>query len=615
MNKIFKVLCGCLVGCSFGTALTSCSDEFEPTYLDQVRVSSSYVAIPQAGGSATITVNTAADWALASQQWIQGKDTITAVAPEWLSVSATQGAAGTAELTVSAEATDAARECELLLTCAGKTQRINVLQYAEDTEPTLLTVQEALSLLKAGTAGDAAYYVKGIVCKVQEISPSYGNATYFLSDDGSFGADNWLEVYRGKWLNGASFTKGNEFSVGDELVVKGVLTMYGDTPETKQGTCEVISYSPSLIKVDSLSSTDALPVEGGLLTAFITTKGDGVHVEIPEDAQDWLYISAVNGTNITFRVLPNAGDKRSTTVTFKTVADGKEYTTQAAITQKGVAFPAAGSGTEEDPFNVTAAINACEAGMTGAYVKGIVSKAPESVNTKYGSCTYYISADGKETSDQLQVYSGLFLDKEQFTSADQVKVGDVVIVVGDLKLYNGTAEIDKNNWLYSLNGNKGANAALPTSLDVDFKTNGQGDWAIKEATALPEGLSFVWNYDSKYGMKATSFVNKVRYVVDSWLISPAVKLDAEATLTIEQALNYGDNSTVHVMMSTSYDGGAINPADWTELTLDQWPEGNNWNFLTSTAKVPAAAKVFIAFRYTSTESVATTWEIKTLSLK
>lgn len=615
MNKIFKVLCGCLVGCSFGTALTSCSDEFEPTYLDQVRVSSSYVAIPQAGGSATITVTTAADWALASQQWIQGKDTITAVAPEWLSVSATQGAAGTAELTVSAEATDAARECELLLTCAGKTQRINVLQYAEDTEPTLLTVQEALSLLKAGTAGDAAYYVKGIVCKVQEISPSYGNATYFLSDDGSFGADNWLEVYRGKWLNGASFTKGNEFSVGDELVVKGVLTMYGDTPETKQGTCEVISYSPSLIKVDSLSSTDALPVEGGLLTAFITTKGDGVHVEIPEDAQDWLYISAVNGTNITFRALPNAGDKRSTTVTFKTVAVGKEYTTQAAITQKGIAFPAAGSGTEEDPFNVTAAINACEAGMTGAYVKGIVSKAPESVNTKYGSCTYYISADGKETSDQLQVYSGLFLDKEQFTSADQVKVGDVVIVVGDLKLYNGTAEIDKNNWLYSLNGNKGANAALPTSLDVDFKTNGQGDWAIKEATALPEGLSFVWNYDSKYGMKATSFVNKVRYVVDSWLISPAVKLDAEATLTIEQALNYGDNSTVHVMMSTSYDGGAINPADWTELTLDQWPEGNNWNFLTSTAKVPAAAKVFIAFRYTSTESVATTWEIKTLSLK
>jgi exonuclease VII large subunit len=101
---------------------------------------------------------------------------------------------------------------------------------------------------------------------------------------------------------------------------------------------------------------------------------------------------------------------------------------------------------------VTAAINAAQAGMTGAYVKGIICKAPESVNTKYGSCTYFISADGKTTSDQLQVYSGLFLQKEQFTSKDQLKVGDEVIVVGDLKMYNGAPEIDKNNWIVSLNG-------------------------------------------------------------------------------------------------------------------------------------------------------------------
>ena len=35
---------------------TACSDDNDPTYLDEVRLSSSYVAIPQDGGQTTITV-------------------------------------------------------------------------------------------------------------------------------------------------------------------------------------------------------------------------------------------------------------------------------------------------------------------------------------------------------------------------------------------------------------------------------------------------------------------------------------------------------------------------------------------------------------------------------
>lgn len=85
------------------------------------------------------------------------------------------------------------------------------------------------------------------------------------------------------------------------------------------------------------------------------------------------------------------------------------------------------------------------------YVKGIVSQASESLNDTYGSLSYYISDDGT-TENELQVYGGLSFESQKFTSVDDIKVGDVVVVYGKLKKYKTTYELDKNNILISLNG-------------------------------------------------------------------------------------------------------------------------------------------------------------------
>ena len=85
------------------------------------------------------------------------------------------------------------------------------------------------------------------------------------------------------------------------------------------------------------------------------------------------------------------------------------------------------------------------------YVKGTVSQASESLNDKYGSLSYYISDDGT-TVNELQVYGGLSFEGKKFTSVDDIKVGDVVVVYGKLKKYNTTYELDKDNILISLNG-------------------------------------------------------------------------------------------------------------------------------------------------------------------
>ena len=78
-------------------------------------------------------------------------------------------------------------------------------------------------------------YVKGIVAKVGSIDTgSYGNATYYISDDGT--STNDFEIYRGYYLNGDKFTSKSQLKEGQTVVVCGKLTEYNSTKEMAQGS-------------------------------------------------------------------------------------------------------------------------------------------------------------------------------------------------------------------------------------------------------------------------------------------------------------------------------------------------------------------------------------------
>ncbi len=112
------------------------------------------------------------------------------------------------------------------------------------------------------------------------------------------------------------------------------------------------------------------------------------------------------------------------------------------------------TNTAETAYTIAKAKELIDAGKglsENVYVKGTVSQASDSLNNTYGSLSYYISDDGT-TGNELQVYGGLSFKGEEFTSVDDIKVGDVVIVYGKLKKYGTTYELDKNNILISLNG-------------------------------------------------------------------------------------------------------------------------------------------------------------------
>lgn len=112
------------------------------------------------------------------------------------------------------------------------------------------------------------------------------------------------------------------------------------------------------------------------------------------------------------------------------------------------------TNTAETAYTIAKAKELIDAGeglSESVYVKGTVSQASKELNPTYGSLSYYISDDGT-TGNELQVFGGLSFDGKKFTSIDDIKVGDVVVVYGKLKKFNNTYELDKNNILISLNG-------------------------------------------------------------------------------------------------------------------------------------------------------------------
>ena len=85
------------------------------------------------------------------------------------------------------------------------------------------------------------------------------------------------------------------------------------------------------------------------------------------------------------------------------------------------------------------------------YVKGIITKVKSLDVSKWPRAQYEI-ADAASDSTTLLIYNGYYLEGADFTSNDAIKVGDEVIVLGTLTIFNGTKEMNQNNKLVSLNG-------------------------------------------------------------------------------------------------------------------------------------------------------------------
>jgi hypothetical protein len=368
--------------------MVSCTDETTMTLLDQIQVSSSYVAIPVAGGSTSITVTANDSWTVENNV-------------AWLTISSNSGNAGESTLTFSAESTLDGRKGEVEIQCGGETQRINVIQ--------------GLAIVAPATCADViagpdskTYLVTGVCTAIT--NTLYGN--WYLEDEtGSIYIYGTLDA-KGGTKNFLSLG----LEVGDEVTVQGPKTTYGTTVELVDVT--VITINKSLVKVDSVANA-ALPLEGGEFIAYLTCKGQGISVDIPEDAESWLSISSIQsaGTSVVvkFNAAANTGGDRGTTITFHTTDGTKDYTSQTSLSQTGAIIDAS-----------IAEFLAAEVGDTQYRLAGVITSI---TNATYGNL--YL----RDFSGEVYVY-GI-----QDFSTKGLEVGDIITIVGKRAAYNGNPQV------------------------------------------------------------------------------------------------------------------------------------------------------------------------------
>ena len=263
-----------------------------------------------------------------------------------------------------------------------------------------LTVAGAIKYVKslgADVQSSSGVYVKGKISRIDEgnnfaASGTYGNATFYISDDGGTTSEQFY-CYRVLYLGNKKWTsKDPDVKVGDDVIIYGHVVNYkGNTPETVQGTAFVYEH---------------------------------------------------NGVN---RGTDEGG------------GGGDEGTP-------------AGTGTAADPYNVAAARAAVkdltwtsntEYEKTGTvYVKGKISRIADNgtfgQSGTFGNATFYISDDGKEGND-LYCYRVLYLGNVKYTSGTDIKVGDEVVICGELMNYRGNTPETVSNaaYLFSLNESGG----------------------------------------------------------------------------------------------------------------------------------------------------------------
>lgn len=466
----------------------------------------------------------------------------------------------------------------------------------EEDEPVILekgtlenpmTVAEAHDFITAAEHLDMEVYVKGIISQVDEINLQYGNATYQISDDGT--TENQLQIYRGYFFNGDKFTNGNEIKVSDEVIVVGKLVNYrGDTHQFTTGS-----------KIYSLNGETASGDNPGPTP---TPSGDNLLVN--GDFESW-----TEGLPDNWKSTSTAGNA---TLSQSTDAHGGSYAVNVAVASanKRMAYKEIElkKGTYTADFFVKAAtaegasinkgyVNVVNGAVSGTYVyDGYVND----ITTEWQEVTYSFTLDADAT-----ICLVVMIPKN---SKSDVIIDDFTLTTADGGLVGGDTP----------------NPQPSNTLSFDFKANGLSGWSIVDVN-LPSALSYIWSYDTRYGMKASAFANQTNYDSESWLISPALDLSNLSpvvghSLSISHAANYFANSVsdeCQVLVSTDANA-PTNPTavNWIQLNVSAWP--TSWTFVDATAdliSVIGQSTVFVAFKYTSTATKAGTWEISKVSIE
>ena len=440
-------------------AFVGCQEE--ERFLDEVQVSKSIISLPIEGGKDTLTVTATAEWTMELP-----KDA-------WFTVDLASGAAGVTQVVFEAEASSANREANLSIACAGAKQTVKVIQMAERVPAALATCKQVLDDHAAGVAVGKNYKIKGTVTDIT----NYGKYGCFYVNDGT------AQVYVYGSMNSAQFDP----AVGDIITFEGPWTSYGNFDDVT-----ILELEKSLLSVVKVSPEGPVSLDGGKLSVTLSIKAKEFEVVIPEEAKEWLTYNEKDVITIgettyiyDFVLAANEGGARNTTVTFKAVVDGVEYSAAFDVEQAG-AIKA-----------VTVAEFLAAAEGTSLYeLTGVVKNIK---NTTYGNFDI-VDATGSVYVYGLTNNGAVGSNDKTFASLG-INEGDKVTIVGTRASYNGTAQVGGTAYLVAHTAAQAATIAeflaAPVSADKWYKLTGTIESIVKEEYGnfyLTDGTSRVYVY-------------------------------------------------------------------------------------------------------------------------
>lgn len=244
-------------------------------------------------------------------------------------------------------------------------------------------------------------------------------------------------------------------------------------------------------------------------------------------------------------------------VTFTaTYAGNGDYTEKTATYELTVTYDDPnGPGSEQNPYTVAQALDNTPSNGK-VYVKGVVSKFVMTGVYSDNYHRYYISDDGSTQSSQLMVFNGKGLNNEDFTSDDDVQIGDIVTIYGNLVLYNTTKEFGAGNYIVSL---KRAPAAPTFSPEAGTYTSVQ----TVEISCATDGAAIYYTTDgTDPTSESTEYTAAIDVNASMTIKAIAVKDDlvsevatAKYVIDLTPSIVFGNTDNSY---SVSYDAGNTN---------------------------------------------------------
>ena len=436
-----------------GAIAVSCEQE-KPVF--GISADQDVIEFPQGGGTAQVQVTTAQSWTVK----------IPSNAQDWLTADPASGT-GSATITFTAAANAGKDRKTGLKINAGMAGYVSVTASQPGavkpgdglTAATAWSASEANAWIKANLADKQVtsekYYIKGIIHKVQTTfaaSGTYGNAVFFISDDGQAASDDF-EAYQVYYLDGKQWKSGQpDVEVGDEVIIYGPVTLYGSTAETSgKGAAYIYSHlrngeAPSGGGSGGSGDTDYSKAEAKTVAEFIAAADKNTYYKLTgkvsgfsanycsfdlEDATGKIYVYSVLDS---YKAEWASKIKNGGTITIAGKYDYYEKKTQHEVVNAAILAFEEGQGGEggQTDYSQAPAKTVAEfiaLADTENYYK-LSGKVGGSINTTYGN--YDITDD----SGTIYVYGTANWSEWK----DKVKDGSAVTLAAKFKMYNEKPE-------------------------------------------------------------------------------------------------------------------------------------------------------------------------------